>query len=876
MKTRWHIKNNKRGAAKTAAAAAALLTGLSLAASPLAAAGPLCSAPGSFKEGGAPAYADSKKIPQDVDKAEVVYAKLDGSGAVENAYVVNRFVGPSGSRFDDFGEYEEVSQISLAGEMTEGKDVASISLGEDPFYYQGKLKNKTLPWLFRLTYKLDGKEIKAADLSGKSGKLELDLKVEPNPDCRRGKDGSNPWAESNMLQIAVTFPSEVTIHLQAEGGTIAQVGSDQQVTYIVLPNSDGENFKITADVKNFYMPSMQIAGLPFSMDLSTMDLPDISDNKDFKDLKDGTKKLSDGSKDLAEGLKALNDGSKTLQETLKQLSEGSTKLKDNSAELNSGLKQYTDGADQLAAKGGQISDGLNGLKQGADELSGGMDKASQGVKDYVDGVGQYVAGVDQLAANLPAVSSGVKNLEQGAEQLAAGAEQLGDGSALLQGSAEIKAALNQMSQGLAQLGTPQDIEALKAQLQSMGSAAGELKTNSAQFKTSIESVRDAVSGLTQAAKGLDTALGQIAAALENADRSVSKEELGAVLAQQGLPADILNKPEMDVILTYIEQRNKTIDQQIAAKLEGLRTTQDPQQPAPLGILLSGLDSLNQQLPLLAGGYAEFDAALAQLADALPQLAKLTDLLELASGINQLAASYESFDSGLNAYIGGVNQLTAQIKKPAEGKENIYSGITALSGGLEQLAAAGDQLNKGSTALTGDNAKALKDGQNALAGGMHDLNGGIAELQNGYAQYYDGVKSLSAGSDALRSGAGAYTDGVKALADGLEKWAAGYKDFADGLNKAEDGSKDLAAGTETLHKGTQSMDENIIESINEMLDDYQQLDGPKESFASEKNGDVDHVQFVIMTEGVPEPEKAQAEEEASEKKNFWDRFLDLFR
>lgn len=872
MKKLWHNLPNlsKKNFYKGGAAALALLLSLSLGTVQLFAAG--------SGRANQAAVASLKRraeqnLPSSVHKTEVIYAKLDDKGGVKELYAVNRFTGNKGETFDDFGRYTDVSQISLTGSMSPGKDVETISLGEEPFYYQGKMEGTALPWRFELTYQLDGQAVKPADLSGKSGALTINLHVEANPDCRGAKNGSNPWAKADMLQISMTFPAEAAFNIAAEGGQIAQVGSDQQVNFVLLPKAKPEDFKVTANIKNFHMPAMQIAAVPFSMDLSKIDMPDLSKNKEIADLKDGTKKLSDGSADLADGLKKLEEGAATLQTNLKKLTDGAAALDNNAAGLADGIRDYTGGADKLAGSSRQLTDGAGKLASGAKDLSDGLGRSAAGVKAYVDGVKQYVDGVNKLAGNLPAVSQGAADLKNGADQLAQGAARLGDGSQLLAGSAQVKTALDQINAGLAKLGTPEDMQQIKAQLQALGSAASELSTASAQFKTAITELNTGLSGLAQASEGLYSGLSQIIAGLDaQMNQQITPEELIAA----GVSPATLQNPEVQLLLKYIAEKQTAGLTQLKNGLNQLYVTQDPARPAPAAILKDGLAGLAAKLPELLSGYTAFDTSVQQLAAALPQLAKMSDMVELASGLKQLATNYTELDQGLKAYIGGVNQLLTQVKQPAAGQENLYSGVTALSKGLAELAGGSGQLGQGSAKLTGDEANALKNAQDRLVKGSEDLADGLAGFSSGLAEYTGGVNRLAGNSAKLNNGVNEYLDGVKSLSDGMNKWAEGYNEFAGGVSKSEEGSRELASGMETLHKGTQTMDQNLVEMMDELLEDYQTLDGPQPSFTSEKNGDAAHVQFVIMTEEIKEPEKAETQDLADETKTFWDRFLDLFK
>ena len=48
-----------------------------------------------------------------------------------------------------------------------------------------------------------------------------------------------------------------------------------------------------------------------------------------------------------------------------------------------------------------------------------------------------------------------------------------------------------------------------------------------------------------------------------------------------------------------------------------------------------------------------------------------------------------------------------------------------------------------------------------------------------------------------------------------------------------------------------------------------------SFASEKNGSVHSVQFVMRTDAIQKPEQPQPEEEKEQELNFWQKLGKLF-
>jgi putative membrane protein len=166
-------------------------------------------------------------------KTEVVYARTDATGKKSGVYVVNDFDTPTAQTVTDPGTYTKVQNLSTSEELsnTNGSVTLTTTAGE-PVYYQGDLDASTqLPWDVEVTYRLDGKVVSPDELSGKSGKLDIELKVTGMDDDSSTSD----FAKSFMLQAQGTFPND-NFHLDdSDDGTVAVVGDNTLVTYLLIP-----------------------------------------------------------------------------------------------------------------------------------------------------------------------------------------------------------------------------------------------------------------------------------------------------------------------------------------------------------------------------------------------------------------------------------------------------------------------------------------------------------------------------------------------------------------------------------------------------------------------------------------------------------------
>ena len=176
-------------------------------------------------------------------KEEVIYANLDASGAVTGVYAVNSFAVQAGDTVTDHGRYTAVRNMTTTDPLEHSGDTITATMAQDgKLYYEGTMDTATaLPWLVKLTYTLDGAEIAPGELGGKSGALTIRLQVSRNPDC------TGDFFDQYALQVTMTLDTDRAQNIVADGATMANVGSNKQLSYILLPGSDSD-VTVTADV----------------------------------------------------------------------------------------------------------------------------------------------------------------------------------------------------------------------------------------------------------------------------------------------------------------------------------------------------------------------------------------------------------------------------------------------------------------------------------------------------------------------------------------------------------------------------------------------------------------------------------------------------
>lgn len=270
-------------------------------------------------------------------KEEVIYAMADASGKVTDAEAVNIFAGGD---IVDYGDYSAVKPLNTNDTITQNGDQIAFSSTADKVYYQGTMKNAALPWNISIRYYLDGKEYAPQDVAGKSGALEIRFSVTKNESC------GGSFYDDYALQASFTLDTERCQNIVSNGATVANVGSDKQLTYTILPGK-GIDTVITADVTDFEMDAAAINGVRLNLDVD-VDNTDLMDKVD--ELVSAIGDLDDGAWELHDGTEELYDATKTLNSKVGDLHSGVGDLTAGAGDLYTGLTDITaqnQQADQL-------------------------------------------------------------------------------------------------------------------------------------------------------------------------------------------------------------------------------------------------------------------------------------------------------------------------------------------------------------------------------------------------------------------------------------------------------------------------------------------------------------------------------------------------
>lgn len=494
---------------------------------------------------------------------EVIYGRLDNYGRPRSAYAVVTLTVNEPGTVTHYGSYTAVENLTDTSPIDYSNGVVTLEAEDSGrYYYQGTLRRALMPWDIEISYKLDGEEIDPDDLSGASGELEVDIHTATN-------SGFDTYFTDNyMLQISVTLDSSLCEDISARNGTVANAGSDKQITFVVLPGGEGD-VGFSATVHDFSMAGFTIAGVPYSV--SGM----MGDTEELDTITDGLDQLSGAVSQLASGADAL--------------AEGAGALGDNSATL-------TEASDQIASALNEISSGLQGFDIDSmmpdmsmfDQLTSGLTQIAVGLETMANMVDTYfkVPSIDTGSIDL-LVSTIQNGLAHDTPEGMAASYALGQ----LEGQLESLADLSSMSVYVEQLkaGLTSAVDGIMLIVNQVASATSggididtsaitELQNGMAQLASSYadfnEGLKAYTDGVNQISEGMDTYSSGVWAL--NSQTSQIPEIMDAFLGTGESEEEEETGP-----VSFLDERNEdTASVQFVLSTEGITAPEEAAEPQP--------------------------------------------------------------------------------------------------------------------------------------------------------------------------------------------------------------------------------------------------------------------------------------------------------
>ena len=273
-------------------------------------------------------------------KSETVYSNLDSNGKAYKTIVSTQLTNEDKS--DEITDISNLLNIeNTNGDETfkkEGNQIVWDSNGNN-IYYKGE-SDKQLPVECKITYELNGEEISAEELKGKSGNVKIKINYTNNEKHIVSINGKQVTMYTPFIIVAGTkIDNGKNKNIQITNGKIVDNGESTLAVGIAMPGMQ-ENIGISKS--KIDIPEE----IEISMETEDFEMGNIIAVVAVKGIDE----------DLTSDLNSMYSQINELANASNEILAGANQLKEGTSELVSGVDQLKDGTGAAYAGSKQIKD----------------------------------------------------------------------------------------------------------------------------------------------------------------------------------------------------------------------------------------------------------------------------------------------------------------------------------------------------------------------------------------------------------------------------------------------------------------------------------------------------------------------------------------
>ena len=640
------------------------------------------------------------------EKDESVYVKADAAGRPTEKTVEVVLKKIEGSDpIEDRSNLREIKNTEGNEEYTEAGEGRYLwqNNGED-IHYKGK-SDEALPVNVRITYYLEGQEVSAEEIAGKTGKVKIRFDYENSTDV--------PF----MVLSAAMLPADVFSDVDVTNGRVMDLGDQKAVIGFAFPGLMDTlklvDYEPTEKIELPEYVEIEARAEDFALDFTAS----VVSTGLFEELED--KDLEDLDK-LPEDMEELTDASTEIRDAAQELADGGSEFGDY-------LSQYFDGLSQL-------SEGTDSLDQGLTLLSQNISKISEGSKSLQEGLSQ----VDQSLAKVDLSSLSSPESREASEAAQAAFVSLG------QSGAELKEKLGGIGTELETIRTfTEDVNTYIGQVQVLQNAVEESPAPdlaAADLENGwTESLNAEASG--QAGEKAADVRDSI---IEIVESSSFPDDLGLTDEQK---TKIINQIVESINEnTNVEDTEISLDAAFGEIRDGIQKDAEGNRNT---LRDASAQIVEPAVPALEALSPEKMEEIAQITANMEQ--SLAVIGAYAEGVSSLTGALTELSSALTQLKAGVSELSGGSAKLSEGLGVFEKALATASEGSAQLASAMKTVSSAGGEL-GSVYGQLVDGMNEFADGIAEFDEegirSLAELAG--PEYKDVIRGIRAARDAEHS------------------------------------------------------------------------------------------------------------------------------
>lgn len=742
------------------------------------------------------------------EKTETVYSVLNSDGSISDTIVSSWLHDEDGiNNIKETLNLKDVKNIKSNEKPSKDGNTYTWNAKGNDVYYEGTATQQ-LPVSVKIRYELDGQEISANDIQGKSGHLKLTISFTNNYSEVKNINGKSivihpSYLAGGMLNMSTGKFSNV----KCESGKIVNDGTNEMLAFANIPGLNetlssagldkvnnqlgiSDDVTVEADVNDFDLGSIMV-GMTNEIDLAS----ELGEIGSVSELTDGIDQLIEADNQLIDGSKQLYDGTTQLKEQaaplvgssdqVRQLSAGAIQLNDGVKALQTGISQYTAGAS--AINEGIIQ--LYAIPQGAAQISEGI--TTYKTQSLVSGIDDLSAGLDTFRQQ---VNAGLSSADTKAmmEQLEQAEGVLNKMSGTLDKDEKIVSGLNQ---GMKDAKVPETLETLKTvketQLPALQKAINtQIDANNNAYTNNKKVVEGFNEDFNSTKKSMLDSIDATITALEAAKgttststTSVTDEEGNTTSSETSTTT--VNNDAIDAQIAKLQEQRKQVEALTTTSHGELQEFVDMSQTLDqLGTLLDGvLVGANSLTGTLESAAENIGILQSDVSDSLDKISVLKSTLK-KTDLSSLKTMGKTINDAIDELQKGTSSLRAGAKLVASSVDSLQvqskAGIDKIKAGTTQLTSNNATLNGGASALS--QATGTLAGQsgtfNEMADGLDTLGEAFETLNDGAKQLYEGNEQFkSEGLDQLKEKVDLGVGELETLQDVMNEIKAMNKEYA---------------------------------------------------------------------------------------------------
>lgn len=735
------------------------------------------------------------------EKTETVYSVLNSDGSISDTIVSSWLHDEDGiNNIKETLNLTDVKNIKSNEKPSKDGNTYTWNAKGNDVYYEGTA-TKQLPVSVKIRYELDGQEMSAKDMEGKSGHLKLTISFTNNYSEVKNINGKSivihpSYLAGGMLNMSTGKFSNV----KCESGKIVNDGTNEMLAFANIPGLNetlksagldkvnnqlgiSDDVTVEADVNDFDLGSIMV-GMTNEIDLAS----ELGDIGSVSELTDGIDQLIEADDQLIDGSKQLYDGTTQLKEQaapltgssdqVRQLSSGAIQLNDGVKALQTGLTAYTNGVDTLAAGSQQ----LYGIPQGVSQIQTGVSgNLGQGKTNLLDGATALNEGLKQLEAQVNTLNPNELDTMQSQINTAMG---------------------NLASMQNTITADSEKLDGLSGSLTTASNAITDITKYNDELKTDVDKLKEDVSNLKDQISNKNNEIDE--------KNNEIKEQINLINGQ-------INK-----INQATKDANSNIDTAYTTAVNALNeaksATNDVEKQ---GEIQAAIDKL-QNKP---------SAGSDVLASLIPESFTVSDIDNLNAYVENVENDQKNISKLVTTLVGTTSSVTSGLKDAQEklvgkdGKGGLKKDLIVAQGTLGEMnsmlntyTADGSTMNFKKLVTNLQAAtKRLSAGSEGILGGVQQVNAGLTQLQKkseaGITQVAQGSKTLSSNSATLNGGASTLSQATGTLAG----QSGTFNEMADGLDTLGKAFETLNSGAKQLYEGNEQFKSEGLDQLKEKVD-----------------------------------------------------------